>query len=250
MTIQRRIAAILDKAESIRQKRQESIRLTEELLRSVFLDMFGDPVTNPKGWEKYPISELLVDKANALRTGPFGSQLKHSEFIAQGIPVLAIDNIVTNEFRWTEPRCLPCSKYEAFKRYQVLPRDVIVTIMGTTGRVAVAPDDLPECMSTKHLCVMTLNQDKADSSFIWATLVFDQLVRKQAALLSRGAIMEGWNIGIISNLLIRIPPIEEQRRFSQILHKAKAHRKLYENSEASTKALFNSLAQIAFKGEL
>ena len=54
---QRRIASILDKADAVRRKRQESIRLTEEFLRSVFLDMFGDPVTNPKGWEVMPLGE-------------------------------------------------------------------------------------------------------------------------------------------------------------------------------------------------
>lgn len=55
---QKRIAAILDKADRVRRKRQEAIRLTEELGRSIFLDMFGDPVTNPKGWEVSPLSNF------------------------------------------------------------------------------------------------------------------------------------------------------------------------------------------------
>ena len=57
---QRRIAAILDKADTIRRKRQEALALTEEFLRSAFLEMFGDPVTNPKGWEEKPLDKLLV----------------------------------------------------------------------------------------------------------------------------------------------------------------------------------------------
>lgn len=56
---QRRIAAILDKADVIRRKRQESIRLTEEFLRSTFLEMFGDPETNPKGWGVDPLEKLV-----------------------------------------------------------------------------------------------------------------------------------------------------------------------------------------------
>ncbi len=56
---QKRIAAILDKADAIRRKRKEAIRLTEELLKSVFLEMFGDPVTNPKGWDVKPLGELV-----------------------------------------------------------------------------------------------------------------------------------------------------------------------------------------------
>jgi type I restriction enzyme S subunit len=247
---QRRIAAILQKADYIRQNRLESILMTNELIRSNFFEMFGDPGTNPKKWDRVPISELLIDRPNAIRTGPFGSQLRHSEFITEGVPVLAIDNIVTNEFKWTEPRCLPRSKYEAFKRYRVFPRDVIVTIMGTTGRAAVAPDDLPECMSTKHLCVMTLNQDKVDSFFIWATLIFDQTVKQQASLAGGGAIMEGWNMSIISNLHVRVPPLPEQNKFSNVLSKLKENQELQKKSLDSSEVLFNSLIYQAFRGEL
>jgi len=58
---QRRIAAILDKADGVRRKRKEAIRLTEELLRSTFLEMFGDPVTNPKGWEIVKLGRKITN---------------------------------------------------------------------------------------------------------------------------------------------------------------------------------------------
>ena len=56
---QRRIVDIFDKADAIRRKRREAIALTEDLLRSAFLEMFGDPVTNPKGWRTVPLDELI-----------------------------------------------------------------------------------------------------------------------------------------------------------------------------------------------
>ncbi|POC15472.1 type I restriction endonuclease subunit R, partial [Vibrio vulnificus] len=55
---QKRIAAILDKADAIRQKRKQAIALADEFLRSVFLEMFGDPVSNPKGWEEPILSDI------------------------------------------------------------------------------------------------------------------------------------------------------------------------------------------------
>jgi len=58
---QRRIAAILDKADAVRRKRKEAIALTEELLRSAFLEMFGDPVTNPKGWEVVDLKSQVAE---------------------------------------------------------------------------------------------------------------------------------------------------------------------------------------------
>lgn len=248
---QKRIAAILDKADAIRRKRQAAIKLADDFLRATFLDMFGDPVTNPKGWEVKPVGQLLADKQNAARTGPFGSQLKHSEFITEGIPVLGIDNVVTNNFRWTNPRCLPPEKYEGFKRYQVFPDDIIITIMGTTGRVAVAPADLPECMSTKHLCVLTLNKDEIDPVFLWATLLYDYKARDQAKRSSGGAIMEGWNMGIIKEICVRVPPLKKQRQFRLVIEKMKQLKeKKLSFWGAQSGNLFNSLTQRAFRGEL
>ena len=144
---QRRIVDLLSRAEGILRLRREAEQKAAELIPSLFLHMFGDPATD---WPEIIIDDILAKQTNAIRTGPFGSQLKHAEFTDKGVPVLGIDNIVDNEFKWTKPRHLPREKYETFKRFRVFPGDVIVTIMGTTGRVAVAPDDLPECMNTKH----------------------------------------------------------------------------------------------------
>ena len=67
LTEQKRLAAILDQADAIRRKRQQALRLTDDFLRSVFLDFFGDPVTNPKGWPKISLGDLLkVKSGNAM----------------------------------------------------------------------------------------------------------------------------------------------------------------------------------------
>ena len=66
---QKRIAAILDKADAIRRKRQQAIQLADDFLRSVFLDMFGDPVTNPKGWEVKHLGDCLDFLTSGARGG-------------------------------------------------------------------------------------------------------------------------------------------------------------------------------------
>jgi type I restriction enzyme S subunit len=247
---QKRIAAILDKADAIRRKYRKAIRLADEFLRSVFLDMFGDPTTNKNRWKLYTINELLEDKLNAIRTGPFVSQPKHSEFIKEGIPVLGIDNIVTNEFRWTTERCLPADRYQDFKRYRVFPDDVIVTIMGTSGRVAVTPSELPECMSTKPLCVITLNKKIIDPVFLWATLLYDRIVRNQAKVSGRGAIMEAWNMKIIKQLIISVPPKDLQLKFRSIYDRKTKVKTSLIKAIKEANLFFNSLAKNAFRGDL
>ncbi|SBT08732.1 Restriction modification system DNA specificity domain protein [Candidatus Accumulibacter aalborgensis] len=238
---QRRIAAILDKADAIRRKRRESIRLADDLVRGAVLILLGEAPDH-----RISIDNLLADQPNSIRTGPFGSQLLHSEFTESGIPVLGIDNAVTNRFRWAERRYVSEEKYKELSRYTVLPGDVIITIMGTTGRVCVAPDDLARCISTKHLCTMTTNRDKILPEYLWASLLWDSAVRAQAAREGKGAIMEGWNMGIVRSLLIKVPTMSEQRRFVAFLKTVDVLREKLVCDAQNSDGLFTSLSHQAF----
>lgn len=208
---QQRIAAMLDKADGVRRKRQEAIRLADELRRSAYLDLVK------KHPERASVESVLANIPNAARTGPFGSQLLVSEFTESGIPVLGIDNVVSNSFTWGARRFISSKKYAELERYTVRPGDVMVTIMGTTGRVAVAPDDLPLCISTKHLCTLSLDQEEMRPSYLWACLRWDPDVRAQTQRESKGAIMEGWNMGIVKGLIVSKPPMEAQLKLEALL---------------------------------
>ncbi len=212
---QQRIASILEKAEGLRRKRQEAIQMAEEFLRAAYLDQA----------QRHParvtVDSLLADVANAARTGPFGSQLLVSEFTESGIPVLGIDNVVSNGFTWAAPRFISTEKYAELERYTVRPGDVMVTIMGTTGRVAIAPDDLPTCISTKHLCTLTLDRTKMLPTYLWACLRWDPEVKAQTRREAKGAIMEGWNMGIVKGLLVNAPPMAVQLKFEEIAGRIK-----------------------------
>ena len=208
--MQQRIAAILDKADSLRRKRQEAIRLSDEFLRSAYLDLAK------KHPDRASVESVLANIPNAARTGPFGSQMLVSEFTEIGIPVLGIDNVVSNTFTWGARRFVSPEKYLELERYTVRPGDVLVTIMGTTGRVAVAPDDLPLCISTKHLCTLSLDQQKMRPFYLWAGLRWDPEVRAQTQRESKGAIMEGWNMGIVKGLMVSKPPLDAQLKFETL----------------------------------
>ena len=123
---QRRIAAILDKADAVRRKRKEAIALTEDLLRSAFLEMFGDPVINPKGWPEAIVGDLVSE----VRDGPHVSP----EYSDEGIPILSTRNIRPYKLVMEDV------KYVSEDGYQYLTRkfrpqhgDVLLTKGGTTG---------------------------------------------------------------------------------------------------------------------
>lgn len=247
---QRRIAAILDKADAIRRKRRDAIAMTEELLQTAFAHTVGDQHPDHATWRPTPIAKLAVQKKGAIRSGPFGSALKHSEFVDEGIAVLGIDNAVQNRFAWDERRFITPEKYEKLRRYEVLPGDVIITIMGTTGRSAVVPDDIPEAITTKHLATITVDRSKARPEYVAHALHRDDRLLHQVAMRNRGAIMAGLNLGIIRELEVRLPPLRAQDAWVEQLARIEAMRTRLERAAAEADDLFHSLVQRAFAGEL
>jgi type I restriction enzyme, S subunit len=219
---QRRIADILDKGERIRRKRKQSALFAEQLLQSVFLNMVGPSAEGYAEWPVRTLESLAAIGSNSMRTGPFGSDLLHSEFVPRGIAVLGIDNAVQNRFAWGERRYITPEKYERLRRYTVLPSDVIVTIMGTTGRSAVIPDDIPTAITTKHLASITLDRRQAEPEFVSQALFRHPEVLGQIAAANRGAIMSGLNLGLIKGLRLPVPPVERQRDFKKMTAKIRS----------------------------
>lgn len=241
---QRRIAATLDKADALRAKRREAITKLDQLLKSVFLEMFGDTTVATTS-----VAEL-APSAGAIRTGPFGSQLLHSEFVDHGIAVLGIDNAVSNAFAWAKPRFITAEKYSQLSRYRVNPGDVLITIMGTCGRCAVVPDDIPTAINTKHLCCISIDRTRCEPEFLHSYFLLHPVARNYLESRAKGAIMAGLNMGIIKELPVALPSIEKQRHFVSI--KKSLGRQLEQalTQENRFDELFAGLQQHAFAGTL
>jgi type I restriction enzyme, S subunit len=244
---QQRIAAILDAADELRAKRRGSLRLLDTLTESMFLDMFGDQHAS---WPIVPTASLAADEAHAIRTGPFGSQLLHSEFVDDGVAVLGIDNAVQDRFAWGRPRFITEEKFSQLRRYQVKPGDVLVTIMATCGRVAIVPDNIPPAINTKHLCCITLDRTRCLPSYLWAAFRFHPGLRRQLGANARGAVMPGLNMGLIKGATLPLPPIEMQANFGQCLGKLENVATRQAEHDRQLNVLFASLQHRAFRGEL
>ena len=245
---QKRIAGILDAVDALRAKRREALAQLDTLLQSTFLDMFGELTGN--GWEMVTVEDVARNKNGAIRTGPFGSQLLHNEFVGEGIRVLGIDNAVANVFREGEPRFITPQKYERLRRFTVRPGDVLITIMGTCGRCAVVPEDIGVAINTKHLCCITLDREKCLPEFMHAYFLEHPLARRYLERSAKGAIMAGLNMGIIKALPIPVPPLDLQHRFAAIVESVEHQKASQRTHLAELDTLFASLQSRAFRGDL
>ena len=119
---QKRIARILDAADVLRAKRREALAQLDTLLESTFLDMFGDPVTNPMGWEVRSLGDLAVKKPN---NGVFRRNPEYSESLDSGLPVVwVVDLFRGNRIDVSESRRLEATQAE-IEKYGLLPGDLL-----------------------------------------------------------------------------------------------------------------------------
>jgi type I restriction enzyme S subunit len=244
---QKRIAAILDAADALRAKRRESIEQLDSLVQATFLEMFGDTSNE---WELATVDQLAAATPSSIRTGPFGSQLLHSEFTDEGVCVLGIDNAVANEFREGAPRFISPAKYEELRRYTVIPGDVLITIMGTCGRCAIVPDGIGTAINTKHLCCITLQKTRCLPRFLHAYFLRHPVAQHHLRSQTKGAIMEGLNMGIIKKMPVSLPPLDLQTRFASIVESIEQQKARLKAHLAELDTLFVSLQSRAFNGEL
>lgn len=133
---QKRIAAILDKADAIRQKRQQAIELADEFLRSVFLDMFGDPVTNPKGFPSYKLGDFCEDLFLGLTC-----KVDYIEG-TDGYPLVRAKDINTGELNFDSVKYISESQHKKLTKNHLTKKgDLLVSKSGTLGTCAIVRTD-------------------------------------------------------------------------------------------------------------
>lgn len=251
---QKRIAAILDKANAIRQKRQRAIRLADDFLRSVLLDMFGDPLTNPNRWAIVTVDDIKAPIKYSCVGGPFGSNLTRSDYVdSPGVPVIRGTNLSNETSTFLDNNFVYVSEEKADSLLQniALPGDIVFTQRGTLGQIAQIPLEsrYPRYVISQSQMKLTVDEKKADPIYLVRYFSTSCVVKQiEARTLATG--VPHINLRILKDLQVLLPPIEKQRLFAKCaLHNSHLLVHL-QNALLEANQLFNSLTQRAFRGEL
>jgi type I restriction enzyme S subunit len=247
--IQERVVGLFDAGYRMKSDALQAAGLLDSLKMSLYLSFFSNSSSTYKSWKIETIRDLASNDVKSMRTGPFGSDLRHSEFVDSGIAVLGIDNVIGNRFQWGRRRFITASKYDRLKRYRVFPGDVLVTIMASVGRSCVVPDDIPLAISTKHLAVVTCDTSRCDPLFLSHTLLYNPEVRAQLDRANRGAIMDGLNLKIIGLLQFHVPPLRLQKDYARNIQRIESMTEASARLQDSAEDLLASLYEIHMRGK-
>jgi type I restriction enzyme S subunit len=236
---QKRIVKILDEADALRQKRKQAIALLDDYLKSMFLEMFGDPVRNPKRWKETGLDVLLTSMTS-------GSRGWSKYFADDGDIFLTIKNVGRgNQLIFKDITYVnPPNNAEA-KRTKVREGDVLLSITADLGRTAVVPKLARAAYINQHLAILRL-KDGNNPTYISYYISSDggQL---QINRMNKGAAKAGLNFNDIKSINIQLPPVEMQNHFALICEKAESIKQYMLAQSEELETQFQALMQREFR---
>ena len=240
---QKRIAKILDAADALRAKRRESLALLDDLTQSIFLDMFGDPVTNPMGWEMGVIGDLL-ESVN------YGSS-KKADPESGAYPILRMNNITySGEWNFKNLKYIDLNekdvgKYLVYKGQLLFNRTNSKELVGKT---AVYRQEKP--MAFAGYLVRGIVNKLADAEYIGTFMNTPQLKTYLQNKCKNIVGMANINAKEFQLIPIPKPPLHLQQRFASIVESIEKQKERLKAQLSQMDTLFASLQQRAFQGEL
>jgi len=202
------------------------------------------------GWRTIPLEEVAVQEKGGIKIGPFGSQLRKRDLVASGIHVVGIENVLSGHFDGLGDRFISPEKFQTLKTVEILPGDLLMTMMGTIGKVAIAPEGMGRSIMDSHLLRVRPDRKLCRTDYLRWAVYGSPAVQKAMEAQAHGSIMQGLNSAIVRSLPIFLPPLQEQQRIVGILDKAFAGiataKANAEKNLQNARALFESHLQFVF----
>jgi len=206
----------------------------------------------PDGWVWTNFEELAEKIPNALKAGPFGSALKKSFYVPSGYKIYGQEQVI-NEDPFFGDYYIDEERYEALKSCAVKPGDILISLVGTIGKVLILPGGIKPGIINPRLVKLSLDKTVANNEYIKKYLE-SSTVRNYFSSLSHGGTMDILNLSILKTLKISLPPLEEQKRIvAKIEELHDRHQTAKQALEAVPKLcdrFRQSVLAAAFRGDL
>jgi type I restriction enzyme, S subunit len=243
---QKKIAAILDQAEALRSLRRQSIEQLDALARSVFLEMFGDPVTNLKEWETFHLKDLLVD---GLQNGLY----KPSSKYGKGTPILRIDAFYDGQVtKINDLKRVEVTTAEQ-ELYRLQENDIVINRVNSIeylGKSALIPKLKEPTIFESNMMRFRLNLTRINPRFL-IDYMQTSFIKAQIKVGAKDAVNQSSiNQQDVNGFQIRVPPLTLQQQFADRIQAIETLKTHHRQSLATMDTLFNSLQHRAFRGEL
>lgn len=243
---QRRIAAILDAADSLRTKRRQALAKLDTLTQAIFIDMFGDPATNPMGWPVAAIENLPLH----IGDGNYASKYpKASDFVSQGVAFIRASNISGNTVVANDMRFISPEQHAELKKGHLATGDVLITTRGDIGQVAIVPRQFDHANINAQIVLLRPTEPSISSHYL-CYLLGTSGMRQKIKSVQTGVALKQLPIRSLKKLPLLVPPPNLQRRFTAAVESVEQEMAFHRASLVALDSLFGSLQQRAFRGEL
>ena len=234
---QEKIVKILDKVVMVIEDRRKEIQELDKLIKARFVEMFGDPVHNPYGWNKTELKELAD-----LKIGPFGSLLHKEDYIEGGHALVNPSHIVDGRIIIDSKLTVSEDKYEELSAYHLKVGDVVMGRRGEMGRCAVVEEEGLLC-GTGSLLIRPKGKVTAD--YIQKIISYPTF-KKTIEDMAVGQTMPNLNVPIVSGFRIITPPIEVQNSYYDFVAQVNKSKVAVQKALDEAQLLFDSLMQEYF----
>lgn len=240
---QRRIAEVLDRAEALRAKRRAALAELDSLTQSLFLDLFGDPVTNPKGFPKVSLASL-VREDDTINYGV----VQPGDDLDEGVPLVRVGDLIDGSVRHSELKRIAPSIEAAYKRSRLRGDEILVSCVGSIGVVALANESVKGFNIARAVARIPL-AESTDRQFM-AAYLNTEFVQRYFTNELRTVSQPTLNIKQITETPVVLPPITLQQEFARRVGAVEKLKQAQRAALAEQDALFATLQHRAFRGEL
>ncbi len=237
LAVQKKIVNILDIVSSSIENYKQQLQRFEMLINSRFVEMFGNPVSNPFEWDKVPLSELAD-----IKIGPFGSLLHKDDYIENGHPLVNPSHIKDGKIVTDNKLTISDEKFGEMAAYHLKIGDVVMGRRGEMGRCAVVNEDGLLC-GTGSLLIRSKGEVTAD--YIQKIISFPSF-KKIIEDMAVGQTMPNLNVPIVSDFKIIKPSIGVQHKYYSFVHQVEKLKSEEQKRLEQTQTLFDSLMQKYF----